>query len=288
LIVEKEAMAPCTYIELALGSAPGGRIRFESLKFTDIDGPTPVNGLLPGQALCFRDLDFMIDHLGQLRLSEENAAPSYISMPDHGPARAGPTIVDFDALACRIDSFLRANPEPMNVTMTDALARNTSTLRVDYAGNDQIQQGKREMHVFPRASQSVTAVAMIMQTAPEPSTDEGKHVHQELRDLLETTAVQQAQSFAERRHPEASLVHISSACGAPKGHHAPSELQLDDGGVVHRREISPACSRYIRNFNAHPTQGARRPGPDCAGKDLLHYGASDQDNHGWHTRVWDA
>jgi hypothetical protein len=50
-IVEKEAMAPCTYIELALGSALGGRIRFKSLEFTDIDEPAPVNGLLPGQAL---------------------------------------------------------------------------------------------------------------------------------------------------------------------------------------------------------------------------------------------
>jgi hypothetical protein len=30
---------------------------------------------------------------------------------------------------------------------------------------------------------------MIMWTAPEPSTDEGKRVHQELRDLLETMVV---------------------------------------------------------------------------------------------------
>jgi hypothetical protein len=71
-------MALCTYIGLALGSAPGGRIHFENLKFTDIDGPAPVNGLLPGQALCFGDMDFVTDHLGQLWLSEENAALSYI------------------------------------------------------------------------------------------------------------------------------------------------------------------------------------------------------------------
>jgi hypothetical protein len=36
LVGEKEAMAPCTYIGLALGAAPGGRIRFESLEFADI------------------------------------------------------------------------------------------------------------------------------------------------------------------------------------------------------------------------------------------------------------
>ena len=65
---------------------------------------------------------------------------------------------------------------------------------------------------------------MIMRTAPEPSTDKGKRIHQELRDLLETVAVQQAQSSMERQHPEASFVHISSAHGAPEGHHVSSEL----------------------------------------------------------------
>jgi hypothetical protein len=64
LIIEKEAMAPYTHIGLTLGAAPGGYIRFESLEFADIDGPAPVNGLIPGQALRFRDLDFMADCLG--------------------------------------------------------------------------------------------------------------------------------------------------------------------------------------------------------------------------------
>jgi hypothetical protein len=54
----------------------------------------------------------MADHLAQLRLREENAASPYISMPDHGPARAGPTIVNSDMLACRIDVYLGVNPEP--------------------------------------------------------------------------------------------------------------------------------------------------------------------------------
>jgi hypothetical protein len=77
-------MAPCTYVGLALGAALGGRICFRSLEFSDIDRSTPVNGLLPGQALRFEDLDFVADRLGQLRLSEENVAPPHISMPDHG------------------------------------------------------------------------------------------------------------------------------------------------------------------------------------------------------------
>ena len=79
-------MAPCIYIGLALGAALGGRIRFESLEFADINGLAPVDDLLLSQALRFGDLDFMADRLGQLRLSKENVAPPHISMPDHGPA----------------------------------------------------------------------------------------------------------------------------------------------------------------------------------------------------------
>ena len=102
---------------------------------------------------------------------------------------------------------------------------------------DQIQQGKRETPVFPRASQNVTAAAMIMRTAPEPLTYDKKHVHKELRDLLETTTVQQAQSSVGRRHPKASLVHISSAHGAPEGHRALDLLQLEDDGAACRWEL---------------------------------------------------
>ena len=69
-IIKKEAMAPCTHIGLALSMALGGRIRFGSLEFADIDGPAPVNGLIPRQALRFGDLDFVTNCLGQLRLSE--------------------------------------------------------------------------------------------------------------------------------------------------------------------------------------------------------------------------
>ena len=111
-IVEKEVMAPCTYIRLALGTAPGGRIHFGSLEFADDDGLAPVNSLLPSQALCFRDLDFVVDHLGQLRLGEGNAAPSHIPTPDHGPAHADTAIVDSNAHTCRIDAYFGMNPKP--------------------------------------------------------------------------------------------------------------------------------------------------------------------------------
>ena len=105
-------MAPCTYIRLTLGVAPGDRIRFRSLEFTDINGLAPIHGLISGQALCFRDLDFVADRLGQLWLSEENVASPHISMLDHGPTQARGAIVDSGALACNIDAYLGVTPEP--------------------------------------------------------------------------------------------------------------------------------------------------------------------------------
>jgi hypothetical protein len=50
--------------------------------------------------------------MGQLRLKEGNAAPSYISMLDHRLARVGPAIVDSDALACKIGAYLGVNLKP--------------------------------------------------------------------------------------------------------------------------------------------------------------------------------
>jgi hypothetical protein len=153
---------------------------------------------------------------------------------------------------------------------------------------DQIQQGKMETPIFPRASQNVVVAAMIIRMAPEPSTDEGKRVHKELQDLLEITVVQQAQSYAKRRYPEASLVHISSAHGATEGYHAPSILQHHDDMAVCRWKPSPAHSHYVRNHNARSVQGARHHGPHLVGRDLPHYRDSDPDNHGRHPRIRDA
>jgi hypothetical protein len=49
---------------------------------------------------------------------------------------------------------------------------------------------------FARASQNVAAVAILLRTMPAPSTVEGRQVRDELRELLECAAVQQAESSA--------------------------------------------------------------------------------------------
>ena len=51
-------------------------------------------------------------------------------------------------------------------------------------------EGSEQPPIFNRASQNVTAAAMLVQAMPEPSTMEGRWVCGELRDLLETAAVQ--------------------------------------------------------------------------------------------------
>ena len=52
---------------------------------------------------------------------------------------------------------------------------------------------------FNRASHNVAATAMLVRAMPEPSTTEGRRVRGKLRDLLETVAVQQAESSTSRR-----------------------------------------------------------------------------------------
>ena len=50
-------------------------------------------------------------------------------------------------------------------------------------------EGGEQPPIFNHASQNVAAAAMLLRTIPEPSTSEGRWVHGELRDLLETAAV---------------------------------------------------------------------------------------------------
>jgi hypothetical protein len=80
------------------------------------------------------------------------------------------------------------------------------------------------MPVFPQASQNITAAAMIMRTDPKPSTDEVKHIHQELRDMLETTAVQQVLKLhgevASQGYLRTHLLGAWCPRGVPRAKHA--------------------------------------------------------------------
>jgi hypothetical protein len=53
--------------------------------------------------------------------------------------------------------------------------------------------------VFNRANQNIVATAMLLRNMPEPSTPKAHWARDEIRGLLETTAMQQAESSASRR-----------------------------------------------------------------------------------------
>jgi hypothetical protein len=55
-----------------------------------------------------------------------------------------------------------------------------------------------EPPVFNRASQNIVAAAMLLRNMLEPSTPEARRARDEIRGLLETTAMQQAESSTSR------------------------------------------------------------------------------------------
>jgi hypothetical protein len=58
--------------------------------------------------------------------------------------------------------------------------------------------------VFGRASQNMVAAAMLLRNMPEPSNPDACRARDEIRGLIVTAAMQQAESSASRRHGPAS------------------------------------------------------------------------------------
>jgi len=79
---------------------------------------------------------------------------------------------------------------------------------------------------------------MLVRAMPEPSTMEGRRVRGELRDLLETTAVQQAKSSVSRRRENISKrPSVHDRLKAPSVHDRLSDRReaQEDHDVVSRR-----------------------------------------------------
>ena len=127
-------------------------------------------------------------------------------------------------------------------------------------------EGSEQPLVFNRASQNVAAAAMLVRAMPEPSTTEGRRVRGELRDLLETAAVQQAESSASRWRGGAS-----NLLTAPprQDREAPARPDPDRAPIAHRvpmlldrlgnrREVQgdhEVVSRRRRHDNEGPARG---------------------------------
>jgi hypothetical protein len=67
-----------------------------------------------------------------------------------------------------------------------------------------IEDRTGEPPVFNQASQNVVATTMLYRNMAEPSTPEARWARDEIRGLLETTTMQQAESSALRRRGLAS------------------------------------------------------------------------------------
>lgn len=115
------------------------------------------------------------------------------------------------------------------------------------------------MPVFPRASQNITAVAMIMRSVLEPISDEGKRIHKELHGLLEAAAVQQVASSTDRRWPRASAGPSSYGHGAPSRHRVEARALLP-------KMVWAMSTRSPRHAVAFSTTAMliRRPTPNVA------------------------
>ena len=99
-------------------------------------------------------------------------------------------------------------------------------------------EGSEQPPIFNRASQNVVAAAMLVRAMPEPSTTEGQRVRGELRDLLETATVQQAESSVSRRREDTSKrPSVHDHLRAPSVHDRLSDRReaQDDHDVVSRR-----------------------------------------------------
>jgi hypothetical protein len=64
--------------------------------------------------------------------------------------------------------------------------------------------GEWQLPTFPTASQNVAVVAAFLDTLPTPSTDGVGKIYQQLKNILGTAAVQQAESSLQHR-VEASI-----------------------------------------------------------------------------------
>jgi hypothetical protein len=99
--------------------------------------------------------------------------------------------------------------------------------------------------VFRRASQNLTAAAMLLRGCPEAATSEERRVRQQLKSLLEAAASQKAESSASRQRLECRRA------GAPSAHSLnPPPSQHREHGEGGRAVALAVRSRLGPNHNA--------------------------------------
>ena len=120
-----------------------------------------------------------------------------------------------------------------------------------------------------RASQKLTAVAILLRAMPEPSMPKGRNMHEEARALIEAAAVQQAENSASCMCPAASARasgttrqdHEASVHILPEGRNKAVVIHPSAGAkvpLVHDRVKLPPVKERIRDTRGHADDGDAR------------------------------
>jgi hypothetical protein len=107
--------------------------------------------------------------------------------------------------------------------------------------------------LFRRASQNLTAAAMLLRSCPKAATSEERRVRQQLMVLLEAATAQQAESSASRQRSERGRAGARSAHGPN-----PPPSQHQDRGEGGRAVASAVKSRLGPGRDARNTIEARQ------------------------------
>jgi hypothetical protein len=89
--------------------------------------------------------------------------------------------------------------------------------------------------------QNLAAAAILLRAMPEPSTTEGRHIHGELKNLLEDASVRRAESSASRRQ------------GCPLEHRTTNSRLMQEASVHtgRTRDATPAAPDRLGNEHHH-------------------------------------
>lgn len=116
----------------------------------------------------------------------------FTTTPEGEPTLMLDLLVQLKAASVPRDQLAEENPTLARVTAPDALARARQV-------NDDIAQEGEPTLTPTRASQSVTAAALLLKSIPVPSNPEAREKLSIVDQLLTQAAVRQAESSAARR-----------------------------------------------------------------------------------------
>jgi len=129
---------------------------------------------------------------------------------------------------------------------------------------------------LPRASQKITAVALLICSMPEPSTPEGRNLRKEAQALLEEAAVQQAESSASRLR---SVALARADVAAQQDHEA--SVHTSPANKARATSVHDCVKLTPVKDRLRDTRGNAHDGDT---RNILNQKKKDGASHGYHPR----